>query len=178
MNRDDALGLVRLERWGAGDVELLTALNGDPEMMRHLGGPQTPEQIAERQARYVAPDEPGMGRTLKVIEAGTDADVGWVGYWRHAWQDADVFEIGWSVLASAQGRGLATAAATQAIALARADDASLALHAFPAERNVASNALSRTLGFELIGPCELEFPAGSVMHANDWRLLPNPATGP
>ncbi|MGZ3715396.1 MAG: GNAT family N-acetyltransferase, partial [Ktedonobacterales bacterium] len=43
---------VRIEPWGEGDFPLLEALLGDPEMMEHLGGPETHEQLIERQARY------------------------------------------------------------------------------------------------------------------------------
>lgn len=32
---------VRLEPWGEGDLALLKKLMGDPEMTRHLGGPES-----------------------------------------------------------------------------------------------------------------------------------------
>ena len=39
---------VHLEPWTAGDLALLDA----PEMMEHLGGPESPEKLADRQRRY------------------------------------------------------------------------------------------------------------------------------
>ncbi len=36
--------------------------------------------------------------------------------------------------------------------------------------NAASNALCRTLGFTLLGPVDVEYPKGSVMHSYDWCL--------
>jgi len=39
---------VILEPWGSGDLPLLERLMGDPRMTEHLGGPESPEKIAER----------------------------------------------------------------------------------------------------------------------------------
>ena len=37
---------VHLEPWGPDDLRLLERLFGDPAMMAHLGGPESPEKIA------------------------------------------------------------------------------------------------------------------------------------
>jgi hypothetical protein len=42
--------LVRIEPWGEQDGALLQMLLGDPLMTTHLGGPETAERLAERQA--------------------------------------------------------------------------------------------------------------------------------
>ena len=47
--------VVHIEPWGAGDLPLLERLN-DPEMTRHVGGPETPEELADRQSRYEPAD--------------------------------------------------------------------------------------------------------------------------
>ena len=57
-----------------------------------------------------------------------------------------------------------------AIDRARADDRYGCLHAFPNVENEASNAMCRKLGFELIEECDFEYPKGSPMRCNDWRL--------
>ena len=44
---------TRLEPWGEDDLSLLHALLGDPVMTEHLGGPEAPERIVERHARYL-----------------------------------------------------------------------------------------------------------------------------
>ena len=44
---------VALQPWSAEDLPLLEKLLGDPKMMAHLGGPETPEQIAQRHQRYL-----------------------------------------------------------------------------------------------------------------------------
>ena len=44
---------IHLEPWAEDDLPLLQALLGDPAMMEHLGGPETPEKIVERHGRYL-----------------------------------------------------------------------------------------------------------------------------
>jgi RimJ/RimL family protein N-acetyltransferase len=155
---------VRIEPWGADDLPLLVQLLGDPAMMEHLGGPESPQKIRERQARY-APADSGMFR----IVAGGEA-VGSVGYWARGWRGEEVSEIGWSVLPAFQGRGIARAAAAQTIALARAEAGRRFLHAFPSVDNPPSNAICRALGFTLLGATEVEYPPGHPLTVNDWRL--------
>jgi RimJ/RimL family protein N-acetyltransferase len=147
----------RIVPWGPEDEPLLHGLLGDPAMMLHLGGPESREKIAERQARYAK--DP---RQHKIVVDGQGA--GWVGYWERG----DDYEIGWSVLPGFQGRGVAADATRQLIALARDRD----IHAYPAVGNAASNALCRKLGFTNLGPREFEYPrdSGRFMRCNDWVL--------
>ena len=69
---------ARIEPWGNGDLPLLQRLLGDPAMMAHLGGPESRERIAERQAEY---RQPGS-RQYRIVEPDTGEGAGWVGYWR------------------------------------------------------------------------------------------------
>ncbi len=160
---------MRLEPWGPGDLDLLTRLIGDPAMMEHLGGPEDAEQIAKRQARY---ELPGSGCFAIVASDGVAA--GWVGYWDRDWRDAQVYEMGWSVLPERQGQGLATRACTLALAQAAATGRHEFAHAFPAVDNVASNALCARAGFELLEALEFEYPPGNMLHCNDWRFRLRP----
>jgi RimJ/RimL family protein N-acetyltransferase len=157
---------VRIEPWGAGDLALLEGLLGDPRMMEHLGGPETPEKIAERQARY---EQPGS-RQFKAVDDATGEGVGWVGYWEREWQGEQIYEIGWSVLPTAQGRGVAGSATEQVLAAARSERSLRFVHAYPAVDNAPSNAICRKLGFTLLGAHEFEYPPGSFMRCNDWRF--------
>jgi RimJ/RimL family protein N-acetyltransferase len=157
---------VRLQRWSAADHDLLAALNGDPQQMRHVGGAETPQRIAERQARYVA--DPGQ---FRIVDAATGAGAGWVGFWLRAWRGEDVYEIGWSVLPAFQGRGMASAATALAVEEARRARAAPVVHAFPGVENAASNAVCRRVGFVLVEPAlSFEYPPGTTMVVNDWRL--------
>ena len=157
---------MRLEPWGEGDLPLLQELLGDPVMMEHLGGPETAEKIAERQARYEQPDS----KQFKIVDEARGEGVGWVGYWERDWQGRQVYEIGWSVIPAFQGRGIAGSATRMAVARASAERTRRFLHAFPSVDNGPSNAICRKLGFELIGPCDFEYPKGNTMRCNDWRL--------
>ncbi len=135
-------------------------------MMEHLGGPESPEKIADRQRRY---EQPGEDRIFKIVD-DAGADAGSVVYWQRTWRDEDVYEIGWSVLPEFQGHGIAVAATALALDAARAERSRRLVHAFPAVANAASNAICRKLGFTLIEDLEFEYPKGSLMHCNDWRL--------
>jgi RimJ/RimL family protein N-acetyltransferase len=152
-----------IEPWGRGNVALLHELLGDPVMMEHLGGPETPEKIASRQERYEA--DP---RQFRIVADGEGA--GWVGYWEREWRGGTVFEIGWSVSPRFQGRGLASAATTEALARAGGEGTLRYVHAFPSVDNGPSNAICRKTGFELLEALEFEYPKGSVMRCNDWRF--------
>jgi RimJ/RimL family protein N-acetyltransferase len=74
------------------------------------------------------------------------------------------------VLPAFQGRGIAGMATAQAIATARSEHKHRFLHAFPSVDNAPSNAICRKLGFTLLGEYEFEYPKGSFMQCNDWRL--------
>jgi RimJ/RimL family protein N-acetyltransferase len=161
---------VRLEPWGKGDLPLLEKLVGDPEMTKHLGGPETREKIVERQARYECVGDAGAGRMFKIVEAATGEAVGSVGYWERSRRGEQVYEIGWSVLPAFQGRGIAGEATNLAIEMARAEKKHQSLHAFPSVENLPSNAICRKLGFTLVEEAEFEYPAGNFMRCNDWRL--------
>jgi RimJ/RimL family protein N-acetyltransferase len=165
---------VRLEAWGERDLPLLTQLLGDPTMTEHLGGPESPAQLAERLARYERLADSGQGRMFKIVDAATGESVGSVGYWERTWRDERVYEIGWMVLPRFQGQGIATLATAQAIAVARSDGKHRFLHAFPSVDNPPSNALCRKLGFTLVEACRFEYPPASFMQVNDWRWTSSP----
>jgi RimJ/RimL family protein N-acetyltransferase len=159
---------VILEPWGADDLRLLERLMGDPRMTEHLGGPENPGKLRERQGRYEQLE--GGDRMFKIIETATGDAVGSVGFWTKEWRDEQVYEIGWMVVPEFQGRGIAVAATRQAIDLATQDAKHRFMHAFPNLDNAPSNAICRKLGFELLEACEFEFPKGHFMTCNDWRL--------
>jgi RimJ/RimL family protein N-acetyltransferase len=156
---------VQLVPWGDGDLALLEQLVGDPAMMAHLGGPESPERIAERQRRYAA-DRSGM---FKIVDEATGTAVGSVGYWDREWRGEDVHEIGWSVIPAFQGRGIAVAATARLLAIAGAEGSRRFAHAYPSVENGPSNAICRRLGFTLLGEHGFEYPPGNPIRCNDWR---------
>lgn len=157
---------VRLEPWGPADFHLVEQLMGDPAMTEFLGGPESPEKLADRQRRYA---QPGSGM-FKIVDAASGQGVGSVGFWDRDWRGTTVYETGWMVVPSVQGRGVAVEATRQAIGLARETMRRRWMHAFPQVANAASNAICRKLGFELLGEEDFEYPPGNPIRCNDWRL--------
>ncbi|MBP0456626.1 GNAT family N-acetyltransferase [Streptomyces montanisoli] len=167
---------VLLEPWSEADLGLLRALNA-PELMTHLGGPETDEQVLVRHRRYVGMSarsaaEDRMFRVVLVPEEShaPAPSVGLVGFWEHVWQGRGMYESGWGLLAAFQGRGIAAAAARAVAEQARAQRAHRFLHAFPSVTNPGSNAVCRRAGYTLLGECAFEYPPGSMMRCNNWRL--------
>jgi RimJ/RimL family protein N-acetyltransferase len=160
---------ISIEPWDAGDLPLLQQLMGDPEMMQHLGGPESSEKIAGRLERYIRSNGPD-GRMFKILDGATREPLGSVGYWERTWRGNDVYETGWSVLPAFQGQGIAVTATLKAIDRARADGEHRFMHALPSVTNARSNAICKKLDFALLGECEVEYPPGSLMVCNDWRL--------
>lgn len=158
---------VRIEAWSPGDLGLLRAANA-PELMTHLGGPETEEQLLGRHRRYLdlGADRTGRGRMFRIVSAGGDA-VGTIGFWEQTWRGERVYESGWTVLPAFQGRGFAVAAALAVVAAARAERKHRHLHAFPSVGNPPSNGVCRKAGFSLQGECEVEYPVGHTMRCND-----------
>jgi RimJ/RimL family protein N-acetyltransferase len=159
---------VSLEPWGNGDLPLVERLMGDPRMTEHLGGPESPEKLRERQGRFERLED--GDRMFKIVAVASRAGVGSVGFWTKVWRDEQVYEVGWMVVPEFQGRGIAVAATAQAIEIAKRDDKHRFMHAFASVDNVPSNAICRKLGFELLGTCPFEFPKEHFMTCNDWRL--------
>ncbi|MER5463684.1 GNAT family N-acetyltransferase [Streptomyces sp. NPDC002668] len=162
---------VRIEPWSEDDFDLLRAANA-PELMDHLGGPETEEQLVKRHRRYVdlSADRTGGGRMFRIVLEGSGEAAGTVGFWEQTWDGGQVYETGWSVLPAFQGRGIATAGTVAVVAMARAEQKHRHLHAFPSVANGPSNAVCRKAGFELVGECDFEYPPGQILRSNDWRI--------
>jgi RimJ/RimL family protein N-acetyltransferase len=159
---------VLLQAWSEGDLPLLEKLMGDSDMMAHLGGPETPEQIRKRHQRYL--QLPETDHMFVILWGPKSEVVGSIGYWEKNWRDQLVYEMGWFVLPEYQGQGIATKAGEAVIEHARQDHRHQFMHAFPSVSNSASNAICRKLGFTLIEECQFEYPPGNFMQCNDWRL--------
>ncbi len=163
--------MIRLESWADEEayIELLRRMNA-PEMTRHLGGPETEEQLIARHKRYLKVNQAGSGRMCRTVWLPTFETVGAIGYWETLHHGETVYEIGWSVLPEFQGRGVAVAATGAAIASAKSERKHRFVYAFPSVDNTASNAICRKNHFTFVGECEFEYPKGNFMQCNEWRL--------
>src|ERR1044071_6134693 len=157
---------VNLQTWSEDDLSLLQQLLGDPDMMAHLGGPETPAQIQKRHQRYL--QLPETDHMFVILYGPKSEPVGSIGYWEKSWRDQLTYEMGWFVLPAYQGHGIATKAGEAVLEHARLEHRHQFMHAFPSIDNPASNAICRKLGFTLIEECQFEYPPGHLMIVNDW----------
>ncbi|WP_040950598.1 GNAT family N-acetyltransferase [Gorillibacterium massiliense] len=160
---------VELRAWSEDDLVLLR-LQNTPEMTEHLGGPESEEKLLNRHQRYLNISGQKTGNMFSVVQLPHREKVGSVGYWDSDWQGEEVYETGWSILPLYQNKGLATAAMLQVIGIVKRERKYRSIHAFPAIDNPGSNGVCRKLGFTLDGPCEVEYPKGSMMQSNHWFL--------
>jgi len=158
--------IIQIKPWDDDDLDLLFRINA-PEMMQHLGGPESKEQILKRHKRYL--ELGNKGRMFSIILLPDLEPVGSVGYWQTTWNNKSVYETGWSVLTSYQGKGIATKAVKLAIEEAFSENRYEYIHAFPSIDNPASNSICRKLDFQFISECEFEYPLGSFIRCNNWR---------
>lgn len=163
-------GTVTLAAWGPDDRALLERAN-TPEMTTHLGGPESPEQLDERQERYLRLMHAGEAAMYRIELDGTP--VGGIGYWQVEHEGAPAWETGWNVLPEWQGRGLARRALRLIVReVAGRHDRDL-LVAYPGVDNAASNAVCRGAGFEHRGSGTQPW-RGSELHFNVWVLEMSP----
>ena len=140
-------------------------------MMKHLGGPESVEKLWVRHKKFVAMSEDSSAGCIFVITTASEkALAGTVGYWEKDWNGQKVWETGWSVLPEFQGQGIASAATTLIVELLTKLRRHRYLLAFPSVDNHPSNAICRKLSFTLLGETEYEYPKGSFMRCNNWRL--------
>jgi RimJ/RimL family protein N-acetyltransferase len=161
---------IDIRPWAEGDLPLLERLLGDPEMTRHLGGPESPEQLRARHQRYLTIEDSGAGHMFVIVVGAERTPAGSVGYWEREGHEQTVWETGWSVLPEFQGMGVASRGTAHAIEHARAGGRHRFMHAYPSVDNAPSNAICRKLGFTLIEVADFEYPPGNPMCCNDWRL--------
>jgi RimJ/RimL family protein N-acetyltransferase len=159
-----AMNTLRLEPWSEAGLEILHRQN-TPEMTEHLGGPETEQAVIDRQQRYLRLD----GGEMLIVRLGEQA-IGSVGYWEREWHGEDVYETGYGIFPEFGGHGYAAEALWLAAARAVARSARRNLHAFPHADHPASNAVCRKAGFELVGTVSFEYPKGTWLQSNDWRL--------
>lgn len=155
------------------DAVPLQAVLCDPEVMRY-GFLRTPDDcvtfVAEALTMY---DEHGLGPWAVCL----GADPALVGYCSLRkgldWQQADEIELGYRLVRSVWGRGIATAAATQARDLAFGTHDALRLSAAIDPHNAASIRVAERIGMRPDG--EIMFPEYDhpdlrfAMSDSDWR---------
>ena len=134
-----------LRRWRDADAEPFAAMNGDPAVMRHVGGVLDragSDALLERLREAWRRD--GYGRAAMADRSSGDL-LGFVGLGPHAAVPGEV-EIGWRLVRTAWGRGLATEAATAVRDLAFGELGLPRLVSVAVPDNVASHAVMHRIG--------------------------------
>lgn len=157
---------IDLQRWTPDGLGVLRALN-TAYGKRHLGGPESEEKLRDRHARYLDTD-PGTTEMLQVVAEGRV--VGAVGYWTISRPSGAAYEIGWEIVAGAQGRGIGASATRLLLDRLAAVARHAFVFAFPHPDNAASNAICRRLGMSPLGLEDIEYPKGTISPHNVWRL--------
>lgn len=139
---------ITIEPWSQDDLPLLERAN-TPEMTRYLGGPETPEQVTDRQARYLQSWKTGDAEMYRIEVDGVAA--GGIGFWRAEEDGVAAYEAGWSVLPEFQGVGIARESLSLLVDRVREKGDRALLVAYPSVDDAASNALCRGAGFTLRG---------------------------
>ncbi|MGH8835254.1 MAG: GNAT family N-acetyltransferase [Actinomycetes bacterium] len=170
---------MRLRLYADEDRWLTEAMECDPVVMAHLGGPLSPADIPPIHARRIVHSDDDVGYFVIIPDEAT-GPIGTVGIWRLELDGETVHEVGWMLLPAFQGRGIASQALAMVLDLAKADTRVDAVHALPNIENPASNAICRKLGFELLGERDGGY-GGHRFRTNHWRLdmrtyRPQPAT--
>jgi RimJ/RimL family protein N-acetyltransferase len=137
-----------LRSWLPTDVEPVTALSADPEVMRFFPRPSTREEIArliDRQRANLGAGRPG----LYAVERRDDERVlGFVGLAVPSFEApfTPCVEVGWRLARDAWGRGYATEAATAALDHGFSALGLDGVVSFTAVANEPSRAVMRRLG--------------------------------
>jgi RimJ/RimL family protein N-acetyltransferase len=159
---------VELVSYAEKHFELTKALEGDPEMMRELGGPADPDDILRVHRMRVESVANGEWWFVIVPEP-PGPPAGTIGIWESTFREQPLHEVGWMVLPAFQGHGIASEALRTIIDRARSDPDYNRIHAFPGVSNAPSNALCRRAGFTRVEECEVRF-RDRPLRVNHWEL--------
>lgn len=148
-----------LRAWRDADLEPFARLNADPEVAEFLPGTLSREQSDEFAARICAHfDERGYG-LFAVEEKGGSPFIGFVGLSLATFDApfAPAVEIGWRLARESWGAGLASEAASRALAFGFESLGLDEIVSFTVDANIRSRRLMERIGL-------VHDPAGSFEH--------------
>lgn len=160
-------GRLILRGWRDADLAPFAQICADPEVMRHLGGPQSSDEVAAAVGRQRAA-EAARGHCFWAVERREDgALLGFCGLSRGVLPGTavhDALEIGWRLRRDAWGRGFAREAAEAALSWGWAHPGIDRIAAWTVAENRASWGLMRRLGMTRRPELDFAHPAFPVEH--------------
>jgi RimJ/RimL family protein N-acetyltransferase len=156
---------VEIRPYAEGDRQLTLALESDPDVVGHLGGPVDQDAAERVHGNRIASVAAGDLIYTIVPDGGTDP-VGVIAIWRSEWNSRPVYELGAMLLPRYQARGVAGRAFDLLLPLA-VERGVTELHSFPGVTNGPSNAILRKLGFRRVEDCDLDYE-GRPLRCAHW----------
>jgi [ribosomal protein S5]-alanine N-acetyltransferase len=141
---------LEFRRWSRNDEDLATSLWGDPEVMRFLGGPYSPEEVSARIDREMANDDAHGIQYWPLFTRDSGEFAGCCGLKPYRPAES-LLELGFHLRPPFWRAGYATEAAGAVVAFAFELLGAAALYAGSHPQNAASAALLSKLGFTRIG---------------------------
>jgi RimJ/RimL family protein N-acetyltransferase len=159
------MGPVELRLYAESDRPLTLALESDPAVVGHLGGPVGPDAAARVHEHRIAAVAAG-DLIYTIVPGGGSEPIGVIAIWRSDWDSRPIQEIGVMLLRRYQSRAFAARAYDRIKPIAL-DRGIAELHAFPAVTNKPSNLLLRRVGFRRLEDCDLDYE-GRPLRCAHW----------
>jgi RimJ/RimL family protein N-acetyltransferase len=159
------LAPVEIRPYRESDRGLTLALEADPNVVGHLGGP-VDEAAAERVHENRLAGVAGGDLIYTIIPETGAEPIGVIAIWRSEWQSRPIHEIGVMLLPQYQSRAFAFRAYEQLRPLAR-ERGITELHAFPSVSNKGSNLLLRRVRYRRLEDCDLDYE-GRPLRCAHW----------
>lgn len=166
---------MRLRPYAEEDRWLTVELEGDIEVMQHLGG-AAPAGRADRVHEQRLSGGPRDWYRTILAEPG-DQPAGVVAVFGSIWENREILELGIMLRAGiGQRHGLGAGAVRLIVAEVRASGLVREIHAFIGTGNRAAGAVARRTGFVSTGPCDVDYE-GVPMRSEHWLLTLPEADG-
>ena len=159
-----------VSHWTTDDLPLALAVWGDPEVSRFVGGPFSPEQVAQRLDREISSELQYKVQYWPIFLLATNGHVGCAGLRVHK-SEEKIYAMGFYLRPAFWGQGFSTEAGRAVITYAFDTLGASALFAGHHPANVASKGLLKKLGFrwthqEIYPPTGLLNPAYRLVNPN------------
>jgi RimJ/RimL family protein N-acetyltransferase len=156
---------MELRLYAESDRALTLALESDPAVVGHLGGPVDADAAAAVHENRIA-GVAACDLIYTIVPDGGSEPIGVIAIWRSEWDLRPVYELGAMLLPDYQSRGVAGRAFDLLLPMAL-EQGVTELHSFPGVENGPSNAILLKLGFHRREDCDLDYE-GRPLRCAHW----------